>query len=94
MDATDGSFSGRKESGVETKESARRNESKDQRTKDRLKALQIGFVQARRAKGGLFVDHGDRLLYTLYEHLFDLADSEVLSRQSTRLPLGDCADFE
>lgn len=52
---------------------ARRNESKDQRTKDRLKALQIGFVQEKRANRWAVRNHGDPLLYSLYEHIFDLA---------------------
>ena len=52
---------------------ARRNERKDQRTKDRLKALQIGFVQEKRANRWAVRNHGDPLLYSLYEHIFDLA---------------------
>ena len=52
---------------------ARRNESKDQRTKDRLKTLQIGFVQEKRANRWVVREHGDYLMYAIYEHIFDLA---------------------
>jgi DNA-binding MarR family transcriptional regulator len=51
----------------------RRNGSKDKRNRDRAKQLEIGFVQARRADRWAVRKHGDWLLYTVYEHLFDLA---------------------
>jgi len=51
----------------------RRNESKDQRTKDRMKALQVGFIQSRRSLRWVIRSHGDPLMYAIWEHIFDLA---------------------
>jgi len=52
---------------------ARRNESKDQRTRDRMKALQVGFVQEKRANRWAVRGRRDPLLYAVFEHIFDLA---------------------
>lgn len=51
----------------------RRTEDKESRTKARMRDLDIGFIQAKRSDRWAVRKTKDSLMYTLYEHLFDLA---------------------
>lgn len=52
---------------------ARRGRSEDKRNAERVKSLRVGFVQENRADRWAVRSHRDWLMYSLYEHLFDLA---------------------
>ena len=69
----------------------RRDKSEEKRNADRMKSLQIGFVQEERGYRWAVRSHHDWLMYAIFEHLVDLVRFGGRYRGNALVSLvGDC----